>query len=156
MTRVAVIGHVEWVTNLRSREPLAPGAIVHTFDGFEEPGAGGGVAARVLPSLGASETRFYTALAEDEAGRRAAEIMASEGVDVRAARRPGRQDRVTHLVDPGRGRAIMVHGPNAHPTIDAPLPWDELAGFDSVFYTGDDPATLVAARRARVLVVTSR
>jgi ribokinase len=40
--------------------------------------------------------------------------------------------------------------------IEDPLGWDELAGFDGVFYTGDDPRTVVAARRARVLVATAR
>jgi ribokinase len=156
VTSVAVIGHVEWVTNALSREMVRPGAIVHLHDAFEEPGAGGGVAARVLPSLGATETRFYTALADDEAGRRSAEIMAAEGVDVRAARRPGAQNRVTTVIDPSGERLIMLHGRNTHPRIDDPLPWDELERFDAVFYTGDDPATLVAARRARVLVCTAR
>ena len=49
-----------------------------------------------------------------------------------------------------------MHGVNDHPTLDDPLAWDELAAFDGVFYTGDDPRTLVAARRARVLVATAR
>ena len=40
--------------------------------------------------------------------------------------------------------------------LDDPLDWDELAGFDGVFYTGDDPRTVVAARRAKVLVATAR
>ncbi len=49
-----------------------------------------------------------------------------------------------------------MHGPNAHPTLDDDLGWDELADFDGAFYTGDDARTVVAARRARVLVVTAR
>ena len=60
------------------------------------------------------------------------------------------------VLDPHGERTLFVLGANEHPTLDDPLPWDELAGFDSVFYTGEDPRTLVAARRARVLVVTAR
>src|SRR5262249_51914171 len=130
--------------------------IVHLHDAFEEPGGGGGVAARLLPSLGASETRFYTALAEDEEGRRSAAILVGDGVEVCAARRAGRQNRVTTVVDPGGERLILVPGRTAQPTLDDRLPWDELAGFAAVFFTGDDPRTLVAARQARVLVVTAR
>jgi ribokinase len=40
--------------------------------------------------------------------------------------------------------------------MDDPLPWDDLASCDAAYYTGHDPATLVAGRRARALVVTSR
>ena len=72
------------------------------------------------------------------------------------ARRAQPQNRVTTVSDPDGERTILVHGPNAHPTLDDPLDWDELAGFDGVFYTGDDPRTVVAARRAKVLVATAR
>ena len=69
------------------------GEIVHSCDAFEEPGGGGGVAARALPSLGA-ETRFYTALGGDEAAAERRD-HGGEGVDVRAAARAGPQNRVT-------------------------------------------------------------
>jgi ribokinase len=156
MTRAAVIGHVEWVTHARSREPVAAGGIMHLRDAFDEPGGGGGVAARALPGLGCQAARFYTALAGDEAGRRSGEILRAGGVEVCAAARDGRQNRVLTVAEPDGERTIFVLGPNAHPTLDDPLPWDDLAGFDAVFYTGDDPRTLVAARAARVVVATAR
>jgi ribokinase len=155
VTRIAVIGHVEWVLQARSREPLEPGEIVQLYDTFEEPGGGGGVAARALPALGA-ETRFITALGDDDAAREAERVLASDGCELRIARRPHPQNRVTTVSDPDGERTILVHGPNAHPTTDDPLDWDELADFDGVFYTGDDPRTVVAARAAQVLVVTAR
>lgn len=155
MTRIAVIGHVEWVLQARSREPLERGAIVQLYDVFEEPGGGGGVAARALPALGA-ETRFLTALGNDAAAREAESVLQREGVDVRVGRRAHPQNRVTTVADPGGERTILVHGPNAHPAIEDPLDWDDLSGFDGIFYTGDDPRTVVAARRAPVLVVTAR
>ena len=155
MTRIAVIGHVEWVLQARSREPLERGAIVQLYDTFDEPGGGGGVAARALPSLGA-EARFYTALGNDAAAQAAERVIEREGCELRVARRAEPQNRVTTISDPDGERTILVHGPNAHPVIDDPLDWDDLAGFDGVFYTGDDPATVVAARRAPVLLVTAR
>jgi ribokinase len=155
VTRIAVIGHVEWILQARSLEPVVSGQIVQLHDTFEEPGGGGGVAARALPSLGA-DARFYTALGNDEAGAASERVLRSEGCEVCAAYRPHPQNRVTTISDASGERTIFIHGVNDHPMIDDPLPWDELAEFDGVFYTGDDPRTVVAARAARVLVVTAR
>jgi ribokinase len=136
---------------------VVPGTILHLEgEAWDEPGGGGGVAARALPGLGAAATGFYTALGDDEAADAAARVLAGEGVDVRAARRSGPQNRVLGVIDPLGERTLFVLGPNEHPTLDDPLPWDDLATFDAAFFTGDDPRTLVAARRARVLVVTAR
>jgi ribokinase len=77
-------------------------------------------------------------------------------VEVCAGSRTGAQNQVLGVIDPGGERTLFVLGPNTHPTLDDPLPWDDLETFDSVFFTGEDPRTLVAARRARVLVVTAR
>jgi ribokinase len=155
VTRVAVIGHVEWVQHARLHEPLESGAILQLHDTFEEPAGGGGVAARALPALGA-ETRFITALGNDAAADESEQIMKGDGCELRAVRRPSPQARVTTLAEPSGERTILLHGRPDHPAIDDPLDWGELAGFDGVFYTGDDPATVVAARRARILVATAR
>jgi ribokinase len=155
MTRVAVIGHVEWVQHGRLHEPLESGAIVQLYDTFEEPAGGGGVAARALPSLGA-ETRFYTALGADAAAAASERTLLADGCELRIGRRETPQNRVTTVADPGGERTILIHGQNDHPTLDDPLGWDDLAGFDGVFYTGDDPRTVVAARAARVVLVTAR
>jgi ribokinase len=155
VTRVAVIGHVEWVQHARLHEPLERGAIVQLYDTFEEPAGGGGVAARALPALGA-ETRFITALGSDPAGEASERVLRSDGCDLRIGRRPGPQARVTTLAEPSGERTILLHGVNDHPSIEDALDWDDLAEFDGVFYTGDDPRTLVAARRARIVVATAR
>jgi ribokinase len=141
----------------RATEPVVSGTILH-LDGetWDQPGGGGGMTVHALPGLGAAPARFYTALADDEHGRAAREILERDGVEVCAGMRPGAQNRVLGVIDPGGERPLFVIGPNEHPTLDDPLPWDDLATFDSVFFTGEDPRTLVAARRARVLVVTAR
>jgi ribokinase len=88
VVRVAVIGHVEWVQHARLQEPLERGAIVQLHDTFEEPAGGGGVAARALPSLGAAETRFITALGDDAAASESERLLREAGCDLRVARRP--------------------------------------------------------------------
>jgi ribokinase len=155
VTRVAVIGHVEWVQHARLHEPLERGTILQLYDTFEEPAGGGGVAARALPALGA-ETCFFTALGSDAAGEASERVLLDDGCELRVARRAGPQARVTTLAEPGGERTILLHGSNEHPTMEDALGWDDLAAFDGVFYTGDDPGTVVAARRARVLVATAR
>jgi ribokinase len=155
VTRVAVIGHVEWVQHARLREPLERGAIIQLHDTFEEPAGGGGVAARALPALGA-ETRFITALGNDAEADASELLLRDAGCDLRVARRPNPQARVTTLAEPNGERTILLHGRPDHPAIGDALDWDDLAGFDGVFYTGADPATVVAARRAPVLVATAR
>lgn len=141
----------------RATGPVVPGTILH-LDGetWDEAGGGGGVAARALPGLGASPARFYTSLGDDDAARAAERVLTGDGVDVCAARFPGEQNRVLGVIEPDGERTLFILGPNTHPTLDDPLPWDELARFDAAFFTGEDPRTLVAARRARVLVVTAR
>ncbi len=140
----------------RATGPVVSGTILHLEgETWDEPGGGGGMAARALPGLGAS-ARFYTALGEDESANACRRQLEADGLDVRAGTRRGAQNRVLGVIDPHGERTLFVLGANEHPTLDDPLPWDELAAFDAVFYTGEDPRTLVAARRARVLVVTAR
>jgi ribokinase len=141
----------------RAAGPVVSGTILH-LDGetWDEPGGGGGMAARALPGLGAAAARFYTALGDDANARATREVLVGEGIDVCAASRAGAQNTVLGVIDPVGERTLFVLGPNEHPTLDDPLPWDELAGFDAAFFTGEDPRTLVAARGARVLVVTAR
>ena len=47
-------------------------------------------------------------------------------------------------------------GEKLHPHGADPLPWDELAKIDAVYFTAGDADALRAARRARVLVATAR
>ena len=52
MTRVAVVGHVEWVDFVLVPRFPAPGEIVNAQDAFSRAAGGGGVAAVVLAELG--------------------------------------------------------------------------------------------------------
>ena len=156
MARIAVIGHVEWVLQARSREPVASGEIVQLHDAFEEPGGGGGVAARALPVARRRDDVLHGARRRPTRRTESERILRSEGCEVRAGRSAHPQNRVTTISDPAGERTIFIHGPNDSPRSRIRCGWDELAAFDGVFYTGDDPRTVVAARAAPVLVVTAR
>jgi ribokinase len=153
--RVAVIGHVEWIQFVRVARMPAAGDIVHARDAWEEPGGGGAVAAVQLARL-AGECRFFTALGDDALGHRAHAELTALGLDIAASFRPQPQRRAfTHIDDLGE-RTITVLGERLTPLAADPLPWDELADCDAVYFTAGDVDALRLARRARTLVATSR
>ena len=153
--RVAVVGHVEWVDFVRVDRVPRQGEIARAKQFWAEAAGGGGVAAVQLARLNGSCT-FFTALGEDDAGRRAAEQLAAEGVEAHIAwdPRPTRRG-LTHLDDDGE-RTITIMGERHVPRGSDPLPWDTLGDFDAVYLTGGDAAAAAAARAARVLVATPR
>jgi len=153
--RVAVVGHVEWVDFAVVPRLPHPGEILHVPEFWAEAAGGGAVAVVQMVKL-AGGARFITALAGDHLGRGTAEQLASQGVTVHAAERPGTQRRgFTYLTADGE-RTITVLGGRLVPHGDDPLPWEVLDAVDGVYFTGGDPAALRAARRARVIVATPR
>jgi len=153
--RVAVVGHVEWVSFARVPRLPEPGEIVHATDSWEEPAGGGAVAAVQLHKL-AGTAMFLTALGDDELGRRSEAGLRDLGVDVHATWRDEPQRRAFTHVDATGERTITVIGERHEPLGTDPLPWDLLAGVDSLYFTAGDVAALCEARAARVLVATPR
>lgn len=153
--RVAVVGHVEWVEFLRVPHVPGAGEIVHATEWWSEPAGGGAVAAVQLAKL-AGAADFFTALGDDELGRRAFEQLSALGLRVHAAWRDEQQRRAETFVDDSGERTITVIGDRLVPQGSDPLPWDELAGMDGVYFTGGDVEALRAARAARVLTATPR
>jgi ribokinase len=154
--RLAVIGHVEWVEFVRVEHVPAAGEIVHALETWEEPAGGGAVAAVQLANLNGS-VHFFTALGDDELGRRAAEELAALGVTVHPAVAREPQRRAFTYVDGEGERTITVLGRKLLPSgEDGSLPWEELARCDAVYFVSGDIAALRAARHSRVLVATSR
>lgn len=151
---VAVIGHFEWVTHTRGEVPM-PGQILHLHEGIEEPAGGGAVTASQMARL-ANGCRFYTAVGDDTVGDTATSILAGHGIDICAATRRQAHPRALTIVDASGERTILVTGGRITPTMEDPLPWSDLAACDGVYFIGDDPRTLIAARAARHLVVAAR
>jgi ribokinase len=154
--KLAVVGHVEWVEFARVDHAPEPGEIVRAVETWEEPAGGGAVAAVQLAKLGGS-CLFFTALADDELGRRSREELEALGVTVHAGHAPGRQRRALTHIDEAGERTITVLGEKPRPSgEDASLPWEELRRCEAVYFTGGDVAALRAARHCRVVVATSR
>jgi ribokinase len=152
---VAVVGHVEWIEFARVDHVPAAGEIVHAGEAWEEPGGGGAVAAVQLAKL-AGGCDFFTALGDDELGRRSAQELKALGVSVHAATRDAPTRKAVTFIDPTGERTITTLGDRLQPESADPLPWTLLSGADGVFVTAGDPDALRLARAARVLVVTAR
>jgi ribokinase len=153
---LAVVGHVEWVEFVRVEHVPAPGEIVHALETWEEAAGGGAVAAVQLAKL-AGSCRLFTSLASDELGRRSARQLASQGVTVHAAGAPGLHRRAFTFVDEVGERTITVLGDKLVPAGgDGTLPWEELVGADAAYFVSGDVEALRHARKARILVATSR
>jgi len=153
--RLAVVGHTEWVRFARVDRVPTPGAIVHSTDSWEGPGGAGGVAAAQLAELAGTST-FFTALGADELGARSTAALRERGVRVRAATRDAPTRTALAMIDPGGERTIVTLGERLEPHGDDPLPWKELARADGVYVSAGDDEALRQARRARVVVVTTR
>ncbi len=156
MTRVGVVGHVEWVRFAVVERVPRPGEIVHARETFSEPAGGGAVAAVQLRKLAGSAV-FLTALGDDAIAQRAAsELGGRLGIELHAAARELPQRQTFTFIDDAAERTITVLGERIVPSSVDPLPWDRLAALDAVYFTGGDAGAVRAARAARVLVGTAR
>jgi ribokinase len=153
--RTCVVGHTEWVEFGHLERVPAAGDIVHATDAWEEPGGGGAVAAVQLARLSGS-CSFFTALGDDERGAWSRRRLEGLGVRVEAATRSEPTRRAVVFVDANGERTITTLGQRLAPSAADDLPWSDLDGADAVYVTAGDPGALREARRARVLVATSR
>ena len=155
MTRVAVIGHVEWVEFVRLADYPPRGGLEQATRVAEHAGGGAVVAAAVLASLGA-EVEFFCALGDVERAQRSERELTARGATVHAARRSQPSRFVFTMLDDGGERTIVTVGERLQPAGDDALDWDRLTAIDGVYFTAGDDRALAAARSARTLVVTPR
>jgi ribokinase len=138
--RFAVVGHVEWVEFAKVERMPQQGEIVQASDWWSEAAGGGGVASVRLARLGDAAHAQLTGL----------------GVQVEASRHVEPQRRGFTFVDNDGERTITIIGEKHVPRGWDPLPWDDLAEIDGVYFVSGDAAAAREARRARVLVATAR
>lgn len=155
MTRVAVVGHVEWVEFLRVARFPERGSVTAAQAAFAHAGGGAVVAAVVMSELGA-EVDFFCALGRDANGEAAAAELSAAGVTVHAAWRDVPTRGVVTLLEPGGERTIITLGERLEPHASDPLNWDHLAQVAGVYFTAGDAGAARQARRAGVLVATPR
>jgi ribokinase len=155
MTRVAVVGHVEWVEFVQVNRLPRPGEVIHASATLTRAAGGGGVVAGVLAELGA-EVDFYTALGNDGPGRASVEQLTERGVRTHVAwhREPTR--RAVTLLESGGERTIVTIGSRLDPQGKQRLGWERLRGADGAYVTAGDAAALTSARAARVVVASPR
>jgi ribokinase len=154
--RFAVVGHFEWCEFVRVERVPRSGEIIHAAEWWEEPAGGGAVAAVELARL-TGEADLFTAVGDDELGRRTRARLQQLGVRVHAAVRGDATRRAVVFVDEGGERTITVLGDKLVPRRrDASLPWEALTDAEGVYFVSGDVGALEAARRARVLVATPR
>ncbi len=153
--RVAVVGHVEWVEFVPVDHVPVAGEIVHGGTMWGEPAGGGGVSAVQLARL-ARGASFFTALGDDDLGRRSRSRLAELGVAVHAAPRSMPTRRAFTFLDSRGERTITTSGERLQPRGSDHLPWAALAETDGVYFTAGDASAARLARAARVLVGTPR
>jgi ribokinase len=154
--RVAVVGHLEWVWFGAVDHIPGPGEIAHATEEWELPGGGGAVAAVQLARL-AGSSDLFTAVGDDELGRRSSRELEALGVAVHAAARADAPTRrAFSQVGPDGERTITTLGERLAPSAHDALPWELLKDADAVYVTAGDPGAFEAARRGRVMVVTTR
>ncbi|MFN9870435.1 MAG: PfkB family carbohydrate kinase, partial [Cyanobacteriota bacterium] len=136
--RLAVVGHVEWMTFLAVDAMPAAGRIGHARRFLEEPAGGGAVVAVQLARLLGRPVRFVSALGRDATGEQAAERLSALGLELHVAWRDAPTRRGVSFVDDHGDRSITVIGERLTPSAADPLPWDAMAGCDGVFLTAAD------------------
>lgn len=153
--RIAVIGHVEHITLGRVPALPGPGDIAHLGDLRTLAGGGGGIAFFQL-ARSPAELHLFTALGDDDAAGFVERAIAATGAHIHAIRRAQAHTRDVVMIGPDGDRTILVAGEPLHPRASDPLPWHLLDQLDAVYFTAQDPAVLVHARRARLVVATAR
>ncbi|MBX3170396.1 MAG: ribokinase [Candidatus Eremiobacteraeota bacterium] len=148
----AVVGHLEWISFVHVAELPQAGQILPATDFWEEVGGGGAVAAAQLARL-AGTAHFFTALGDDEVGRRCFQRLCELGLTVHAAWRQQPQRRALVYLDGAGERTITVIGPRLEPQSSDELPWHLLDECRGCYFTG---GAFVEARRAASLVATTR
>ena len=155
MTRVAVVGHVEWLEFAVVDHVPTPGEILEAREDFTMAAGGGAVAAVQLRKL-AGAAEFFTALGDDREGGESAVQLRERGLELHAVQRPSPTRRAFSHLTNDHERTITVFGERLVPHGDDELPWDRLSDVDAVYFTGGDVGALRAARAAKVLVATPR
>ncbi|TMK20186.1 MAG: ribokinase [Actinobacteria bacterium] len=153
--RLAVVGHIEWIRFARVRHVPSPGGIEHATETWQGAGGGGAVAAVQLAKLGGT-CLFLSALGDDPVAGDVRADLLSDHVELHAAERRGPTRTAFTMIDDTGERTIITIGERLEPHGEDGLPWDQLGGADGVFFTAGDVRALRAARRARVVVATSR
>tara|TARA_Y100001968_G_scaffold275714_1_gene269575 strand:- start:4035 stop:4874 length:840 start_codon:yes stop_codon:yes gene_type:complete len=154
--RMAVIGHVEWVNFLKIDKLPAKGVISHANNYLQEPAGGGSVVAVGMKKLIGIEVDFYTALGNDNIGKKCYEGLKENGLNLIVSWREEPTRRAISFITKEGERSITVIGNRLEPNIKDGINWEDFDKYDGIFVSAADANLIRKARRAKKLIVTPR
>ena len=154
--KLAVIGHVEWVTFLRVDQLPLAGRISHAKDFFEEAAGGAAVAAVQMARLIGGPVDLFTSLGNDNYGEKCFENLTKLGLNLKVAWREKPTRKAISLISKDGERAITVIGERLQPIGSDDLSWEDMKDYDGVFITATDKEGIKFARKAKFLSATPR
>ncbi len=154
--KLAVIGHVEWVTFLKVDQIPLAGQISHAKDCFEDAAGGAAVAAVQMARLTNEPVDLITSLGNDTYGKKCFERLTKLGLNLKVAWREKPTRKGISLITKDGERAITVIGERLQPIGSDNLTWSEMKNYDGIFVTATDKEGLRHARKAKFLSATPR
>ena len=154
--KLAVIGHVEWVTFLKVDQLPLAGEISHAKDCFEEAAGGAAVAAVQMARLINGPVDLITSLGKDSYGEKCYERLTKLGLNLKVAWREKPTRKGISLISKDGERAITVIGERLQPIASDNLPWGDMQNYDGIFVTATDKEGIRLARKAKFLSATPR
>ena len=154
--KLAVIGHIEWVTFLKVDQLPVAGEISHAKDYFEEAAGGAAVAAVQMARLINGPVDLITSLGKDNYGEKCYERLTQLGLNLKVAWRENPTRKGISLISKDGERAITVIGERLQPIASDNLPWDDMKNYDGIYVTATDKEGIRLARGAKFLSATPR
>ena len=154
--KLAVIGHVEWVTFLKVDQLPLAGEISHAKDYFEDAAGGAAVAAVQMARLINGPVDLITSLGNDNYGEKCYERLTKLGLNLKVAWRKKPTRKGISLISKDGERAITVIGERLQPIASDNLPWCDMQKYDGIFVTATDKEGIRLAREAKFLSATPR
>ena len=154
--KLAVVGHVEWMTFLKVDKLPQAGLITHAIKHKEEPAGGGAVSAVQMTNLTKQSVHFFTALGKDSIGEKSYARLKELGLKLNVVWRDEPTRKGISFVDNKGERSITIIGKRLEPKYSDDLPWETIKDFDGVFITAADYLTIRNCRQAKKLIATPR
>ncbi len=154
--KLAVIGHIEWVTFLKVDQLPLAGEISHAKNCFEEAAGGAAVAAVQMARLINEPVDLITSLGKDTYGEKCYERLTKLGLNLKVAWREKPTRKGISLISKDGERAITVIGERLQPIASDDLPWNEMKNYDGIFITATDKEGIRLASKAKFVAATPR
>ena len=154
--KLAVIGHIEWVTFLKVDQLPIAGEISHAKDYFEEAAGGAAVAAVQMARLINEPVDLITSLGKDNNGEKCYERLIKLGLNLNVAWREKPTRKGISLISKDGERAITVIGERLQHIASDDLPWSDMKNYDGIFITATDKEGIRLASKARFVAATPR